>query len=227
MKELKQIARLKNNYSSSQMAEIHPLLRASRDQLTLQTKQLFLSLVLLVGSFLERMQSWRAILPFIGHRSQWREHRIWVCSRLLGLTTLQILGWKNYNELDNDLKVFQEVRFWKNICTQKSRFVSFYSMKTTYFTFFVLFKNAWFRIEIFITCQTLIWKRYNAADVGTDKMGRNIFWVKNFTTCQILNQLFKYASVFELNNLQHFRFWLHFFCSLPSFNVFIKTVMFW
>ena len=36
IKQLKQIATLKNNYSSSQTVELHPLLRASRDHSTLQ-----------------------------------------------------------------------------------------------------------------------------------------------------------------------------------------------
>ena len=36
IKEVKQIATLKYDYSSSQMVEFHPLLRASRDHSTLQ-----------------------------------------------------------------------------------------------------------------------------------------------------------------------------------------------
>ena len=42
------------------------------------------------------------------------------------------------NALDFELKFFQIVRFSKKIKIQKSRFVSIYSMKTTYFAFFVL-----------------------------------------------------------------------------------------
>ena len=42
--------------------------------------------------------------------------------------------------------------------------------------------------------------------------------------CQILNQLFKHASDFDLNIIQHVRFCVYFFCSLPSFHMFIKTV---
>ena len=52
------------------------------------------------------------------------------------------------------------------------------------------------------------------------------FWIKVFITCQILNQLFKHASDFDLNIIQHVRFCVYFFCSLPSFHMFIKTVRF-
>ena len=55
-KQLKQIVTLENNYISSQTAEFHLLLRASRD--------LFNSLVRLVGSLFEGMQNWRAIPLF-------------------------------------------------------------------------------------------------------------------------------------------------------------------
>ena len=71
--------------------------------------------------------------------------------QLLKITTRQILfqkfykaskfGLKKYNALDFELKFFSNVRFWKNVCTQKSRFGSFYSSKTTYFTFLCCFKS--------------------------------------------------------------------------------------
>ena len=57
IKQVKQIGILKYNYSSLQTAEFHPLLRVSRDHSILQPKQLFRSLVHLVGYFVERMQS--------------------------------------------------------------------------------------------------------------------------------------------------------------------------
>ena len=52
------------------------------------------------------------------------------------------------------------------------------------------------------------------------------FELKFFLTCQILNQLFIYASDFDWNIIQHARFCVYFFCSLPSFHMFIKTVRF-
>ena len=52
------------------------------------------------------------------------------------------------------------------------------------------------------------------------------FWIKVFITCQILNQLFKYPSGFDLNIIQHVRFCVYFFCCLPSFHMSIKTVRF-
>ena len=57
IKQLKQIATLKYNYSSSQTVELHPLLRASRYHSTLQPLQLFPSLVRPVGNFFERTQN--------------------------------------------------------------------------------------------------------------------------------------------------------------------------
>ena len=47
-----------------------------------------------------------------------------------------------------------------------------------------------------------------------------------FLTCRILNQLFKLASDFDLKIIQHVKFCVYFFCRLPSFHMFIKTVRF-
>ena len=52
------------------------------------------------------------------------------------------------------------------------------------------------------------------------------FELKFFITGQVSTQRFKHASDFDLNIIQHIRFWVHFFCSLPSFHMFIKTVRF-
>ena len=64
LKQMKLIATLEQNCRSSQTAEFHPLLRVSRDHSTLQPYQLFRSLVRLLGNFVERLQSWRAIPSF-------------------------------------------------------------------------------------------------------------------------------------------------------------------
>ena len=47
-----------------------------------------------------------------------------------------------------------------------------------------------------------------------------------FIACEILNQIFEHASGFDLNIIQHVRFCVYFFCSLPSFHMFLKTVCF-
>ena len=60
-KHLEQIATIKNNYSSSQTVETHPLHRDAKDHSTLQLSPL---LVGPSGSFYERSQSWRELSPF-------------------------------------------------------------------------------------------------------------------------------------------------------------------
>ena len=52
------------------------------------------------------------------------------------------------------------------------------------------------------------------------------FWIKVFITCRVLNQLFKHASDFDLNFIQHVSFCVYFFCSLPSSHMFIETLRF-
>ena len=54
IKQLKQFATLKCNYSSSQMVELHPLFRLPQDHSTLRPKQLFPSLVRAIGNFSEK-----------------------------------------------------------------------------------------------------------------------------------------------------------------------------
>ena len=58
---LEQIATNKNNYSSSQTVETHPLHRDAKDHSTLQLSR---SLVGPLGSFYERSQSWRELSSF-------------------------------------------------------------------------------------------------------------------------------------------------------------------
>ena len=64
------------------------------------------------------------------------------------LTTREILDWNKNNALDFEFKIFRHYRFWKNVCIQKSRFRSFYSVKTTYFEFFLLFKKYGIKLEL-------------------------------------------------------------------------------
>ena len=47
---------------------------------------------------------------------------------------------------------------------------------------------------------------FNPSDFGFEKVQRVRFCVKNFTTCQILIELLKQASDFEVNILQCVRF---------------------
>ena len=65
--------------------------------------------------------------------------------------------------------------FKKKICIKKSRFGSFYSVKTTYFEFFVRFGKIWIWFENFITCQILNWEKYNASDSEFEKIQRVLF----------------------------------------------------
>ena len=57
IKQLKQIATLKYKYISSQTVEFPPLVLAARDHSTLQTQNLFRSLVRPASSLFERTQS--------------------------------------------------------------------------------------------------------------------------------------------------------------------------
>ena len=52
------------------------------------------------------------------------------------------------------------------------------------------------------------------------------FWIEFFIARQILKPPFKHTSDFDLNIIQHVRFCVYYFCRLPNFHVFIKTVRF-
>ena len=129
------------------------------------------------------------------------------------------MGWINKDALD----------FEKIFAFKKSRFGSFYSVKTTYLAFLVLFYKAWFCIENFITCQILNWKKYNASDFDLKELERVRFWKKFFfvlsdfqwkflqrvrfwnknnTTRQILTWKFYNASDFGYKKLQHVGLWI-------------------
>ena len=64
------------------------------------------------------MQTWRAILSFFVHRSQWRKHRLWVCSRLLScwlrvliehrVCTISVVEW--YKGCWNHAHYFERVQ---------------------------------------------------------------------------------------------------------------------
>ena len=85
---------------------------------------------------------------------------------------------------------FKKSCFGSSLCT----------MKTTLFAFFVLFWQAWFCIDYFNTCKILNWKKYNASVLDLKKYSASDFeinffrlfglWMKNLTTCQILNWIF-------------------------------------
>ena len=51
------------------------------------------------------------------------------------------------------------------------------------------------------------WKARQKSDFGENFSQRVTFWIKNFTTCQILNWIFYNASEFELKKLWRVRFW--------------------
>ena len=81
---------------------------------------------------------------------------------------------------------------------------------------------------IFFEKHDFEWKSFRKKHDFEWKFFRSVrFWIKVFTKCQFFYQLFKHASGFELNIskiLQRVGFWVYFFCSLPSFHVYITTV---
>ena len=115
--------------------------------------------------------------------------------------------------------------------SEKSRFGSFYSVKTAYLAIFLLFQKARYWIENFITCQNLNWKKYNALDFELKffdmlDFEKNVciqkitFWFfllrengifRNFlafSKSKLLNWKFHYVSEFELKKIQRVRFWV-------------------
>ena len=97
----------------------------------------------------------------------------------------QVLDWKKYNALDFELKIFRLVRIWKIVCTQKSCFSSFYSVKTTYFVFLCFLKKHDFESKISLCVR---------------------FSIEKNTSNQIFKQIFYNASDFEWKILQRVRF---------------------
>ena len=65
-------------------------------------------------------------------------------------------------------------------------------------------------------------KIYNVSDFQIKNSQRILFWMKNFTTCQIWNQRFKDASDFELKVFQSPEFRVYLFCSLSNFHALVK-----
>ena len=125
-------------------------------------------------------------------------------------------------------KLFLKSRFWKNFCTQKITFwlilarkVRKFCVSHAYLKSTILKKTFFFIKHDFE--QKIFCKKHDFEEIFFRVVR---FWSKVFLTCQILNQLFKHASDFDLNNIQHVRFYVSFFCSLPSFHIFFKTVRF-
>ena len=89
---------------------------------------------------------------------------------------------------------------------------------------FVKSIKAWFWIETFSSGQISNQLFYSTWDFEFEIFHSVRFWIEICTKFQILNQLIKHGSGFrELNVLQRVRFWVYFFCSLPSFHGFIIT----
>ena len=102
-------------------------------------------------------------------------------------TTRQILDWKKYIALDFEMKIFRLVRFLETVCTQKSRFDSFYYVKITYLIFLCVFKSL-----------ILKWKFHYMSDFELKKMQSVRFLNKIFfRTRSILNWKFYKTSDFE------------------------------
>ena len=100
--------------------------------------------------------------------------------------------------------------FEKPSAFKKSRFGSFYSVKTTYLQIFRAFLKSMIQNWKFFTCQILNWKNTTRQTLNFKKIQCVRFWVKSCTTFHILNQQFKQNSDFDLNILQRVRFWVYF-----------------
>ena len=88
---------------------------------------------------------------------------------------------------------------------RKPSFVSFYSVKTTHFAFLCFFKKHDFELNILSRARFHIEKNKVRQILSLWKIQRVRLSIKNFTACQILNQISKPASDFELNILQRVR----------------------
>ena len=136
--------------------------------------------------------------------------------------------------VDFGLNNIQGVRFWNKTFSTCQTLINYLHQKNHVLVHF----NPWERRPLHFSCS---FKTHDfdlkislRVRFWTKKTQRVRFWiqkkiqsvrlsVKVFRTSQFLNQLLKQVSVFELKILQRVRFWVYFFCSLPSFHAFIIT----
>ena len=131
--------------------------------------------------------------------------------------TRQILNEKFQKASDFGLKNIQRIRFWiekfwtcqvfeKKFASKKSRFGSFYSVKTTYFAFLVLFLKSIF----------LNWKFQHASDFDLRDLQRVRFENKKKILKVVLN-----LSFFHVKKIQHVRF------SIKKFTTIERQIEVW
>ena len=126
---------------------------------------------------------------------------------------------KKYKPADFELRFSQPVRFWGKFTFKKSRFASFYSLKTNNIALFVLFQKTIFSVKTLTKRQILKSKTYWESDSEMKKLQRvrirkvcavrkssfaSFYSVK--TTCFAFWCFFKKHD-FELKNLKRVRFW--------------------
>ena len=102
------------------------------------------------------------------------------------------------NVLDFELIFFQHLTFWNNVCIQKIRFGNFFLLENDIFCFFPVFLKSLILNWSFFYVSSFELKKHNASGLEFNKIQRVRFWVETFTTCQILYQLLKHASVFDM-----------------------------
>ena len=114
-------------------------------------------------------------------------------------TTRQLLDWKKYYALDFELKTFRHVRFWKNVCIQKITSSFILLRENDIFCILCAFSKSMMLYWNFQNFSEFELKKRNASDFDLKKNASDSakkilrlvrFWIKNLTTCQILNQNF-------------------------------------
>ena len=130
----------------------------------------------------------------------------------------------------------QKITFWfslpcktLNFCVLgallKSTILRKKNLKKHDFEEFFFLKSMILSEKIFVKSMISNKNLFVLSDLKPNFLQRVGFGIKNFTMRQILNQLFKHASDFDLNSLQHVKFCVYFFYSLPSFHMYIKTAV--
>ena len=92
IKQVKQKATLKNNDSSSQTAEFHPCSGFPKITQLINRSNCFIHSSVWSVILLKECKANAQSLTLTVHPSQWREHRIWVCSRLVSCWLRVLMG---------------------------------------------------------------------------------------------------------------------------------------
>ena len=143
------------------------------------------------------------------------------------LTTSHILIWKFYRA-----QFFEKYLHFKNHVS-----VHFSPWKRHNLQSFCFFSKSLILKENIIACLFFEMEKRQRVTFCTLKEQGVIFdleniqrvslCVSNFTTCQILSQLFKHASDFEVKILEYVRFWVYMFAVCQVFMCWSKQGTFW